>query len=149
MTSHPIRFFATDDAVRRVARGLLERTLPRAEWTHEAHLAACACLLLEHPDFVAERDLPGTISAYNLAVGGVNDDTQGYHETITQFYIATVRAHLLEHGEGTLAQRVDRLLASERGRRDYPLRFWTRELLFSRAARRGWVEPDLRSMADC
>ena len=149
MTDHPIRLFATDEAVRRVARGLLARTLPRAEWTHEAHLAACACLLLEYPDFVAERDLPGTIRAYNEAVGGVNDETQGYHETITQFYVSAIRAHLAQDRAGTLAQRVNRLLASPRGPRDYPLRFWSRDRLFSPAARLGWLDPDLRPLAEC
>lgn len=149
MTSHPIRLFATDEAVRHVARGLLACTLPRAEWTHEAHLAACACLLLEQPDFVASRDLPGTIAAYNVAVGGVNDDVQGYHETITQFYVLAIHAHLTQAADGSLAERVNRLLGSERGQRDYPLRFWSRDLLFSRAARLGWVDPDLRPLAQC
>jgi hypothetical protein len=147
MTSFPIRFFADDAAVRHVARGLLGRTLPRAEWTHEAHLAACVCLLAEHPEFDAERDLPITIARYNESVGGVNDDAQGYHETITQFSIRAVRAHLAEHPDGTLAGRVNALLASERGRRDYPLRFYTQDLLFSVAARCGFVEPDLAPLS--
>ena len=147
-TAFPIRFFADDSAVRRVAGGLLARTLPRAEWTHEAHFAACLCLLLEYPDFVAERDLPGVIASYNLAVGGVNDDTSGYHETITQFAIACARAHLAQDGGGSLVDRVNSLLASPRGRRDYALRFWSAELLFSVRARRGWVEPDRRPLAD-
>jgi hypothetical protein len=146
MTDHPIRYFADDTAVRRVAAGLLARTLPRAEWTHEAHLAACACLVLEFPDFLPERDLPDTIRRYNESVGGINDDTQGYHETITQLYIAAVRAHLAEAAEGTLAERVNALLGSPRGRRDWPLRFYSKELLFSVAARRGWAEPDLAAL---
>lgn len=148
-TQFPIRLFADDAAVRRVAAGLLDRTLPRAEWTHEAHLAACACLLLEYPDFVAARDLPGTIAAYNVAVGGVNDASQGYHETITQFSIAVVRAWLADDCAGSLAERVNRLLASDRGTRHYPLRFWSRDLLFSVEARQGWVAPDLRPLAEC
>lgn len=143
----PVRLLDSDAAVRHVAAGLLDRTLPRAEWTHEAHLAACACLLVEYPDFMVERDLPGTIRAYNLAVGGVNDATHGYHETITRFYIAAVRAHLAEQPNGTLSERVNRLLAGERGQRDYPLRFWSRERLFSPEARLGWVEPDLAPLA--
>lgn len=138
-----IRFFADDAAVRRVAAGLLTCDLPKAEWTHEAHLAACTCLVLEYPDFVPERDLPGAIRRYNESVGGVNDDTQGYHETITQVYIRAVRAHCAEHPGGGLGERVNALLASERGRRDWPLRFYSPDLLFSVAARRGWVEPDL------
>lgn len=143
MTDHPIRFFTDDTAVRHVAAGLLVRSLARAEWTHEAHLAATACLLVEYPDFLPERDMPGTIARYNEAVGGVNSDTEGYHETITQVYIRGLRVHLAEHPGGTLVERVNALLASWRGRRDYPLRFYSSELLFSVAARRSMVEPDL------
>jgi hypothetical protein len=148
MTEHPIRFFADDAAVRHVAAGLVARTLPRPEWTHEAHLAACTCLVLEYPALDLECDLPGIIARYNESVGGVNDDTQGYHETITQLYLRAVRAHLAEHPESTLAERVNALLASERGRRDWPLRFYSPELLFSAAARRGWVEPDLAALPE-
>lgn len=147
MTDHPIRFFASDDAVRSVAAGLLARTLPRPEWTHEGHLAACACLILEYPAFDPERELPERIARYNESVGGVNDDTQGYHETITQFYVRAARAHLADCTEGTLAERVNALLASERGGRDYPLRFYSSGLLFSVAARRGFVEPDLARLS--
>ena len=34
------------------------------------------------------------------------------------------------------------------GRRDWPLRFYSRERLFSVAARRGFVEPDLAPLPD-
>ena len=37
---HEPRLFPDDAAVRRVGEGLIARTLPRPEWTHEAHLAA-------------------------------------------------------------------------------------------------------------
>jgi len=146
MTAHPVRFFADDAAVRHVAAGLLDRTLPRTEWTHEAHLAATLCLCLEYPEFLPERDMPRTIARYNEAVGGVNSDTDGYHETITQAYIRGVRLHLAEHSGGLLAEKVNSLLVDERGRRDWPLRFWSRDLLFSVAARRSFVEPDLEPL---
>jgi hypothetical protein len=32
------------------------------------------------------------------------------------------------------------------GSRDWPLRFWSKERLFSVDARRAWVEPDLAAM---
>ncbi len=38
---------------------------------------------------------------------------------------------------------VNALLASPAGRRDWPLRFYSRELLFSTAARLAFVPPDL------
>lgn len=145
--SHPIRFFIDAAAIHRVGLGLLDRTLPKPEWTHEAHLAACAWLIDERPDIVPERDLPTIIPAYNLAVGGVNDDTQGYHETLTQLYALGVRRFLERCGEAGLLARVNALLASEIAPRDWPLRFYSRELLFSVAARRGWVEPDLQDLS--
>ena len=91
MTDYAIRPFSSAAAIRRVGEGLLDCSLPKSAWTHEAHLAACAWLLLERPDVVPERDLPGIIRAYNVAVGRVNDATQGYHETLTQLYIQAVR----------------------------------------------------------
>ncbi len=117
--------------------------LPKSEWTHEAHLAACAWLLLERPDITLESELPGIISRYNEAVGGVNDDRQGYHETLTQLYIRGVREFLDNCRQRDLLDAVNALLASAIAPRDWPLRHYSRERLFSVAARRGWVEPDL------
>ncbi len=147
MTDHPIRPFADNEAVRRVGTGLLDRSLPKEEWTHEAHLAACLWLVRERPDFACETDLPATIRAFNAAKGGVNDDMQGYHETLTQLYLRGVRMFAATLPEGLpLVEAVDRLLASDMAPRDWPLRFYTRERLFSVAARRGWVEPDLAAL---
>lgn len=137
------RLFTEDAAIRHVGEGMLACTLPKAEWTHEAHLAACAWLILERPDVVPERDLPRLIRRYNESVGGVNDATQGYHETITRVSIAAVRAALARSGAGRLAERVNFVLLSPEGRRDWPLRTYSPELLFSPEARLGWVEPDL------
>jgi hypothetical protein len=143
MTEHEPRLFASDAAIRDIGEGMLACTLPRAEWTHEAHLAACAWLILERPGMLPERDLPGLIRRYNESVGGVNDETQGYHETITQVSIRGVRAALARSEGRGLAERVNALLQAEEGRREWPLRFYSRERLFSREARSGWVEPDL------
>lgn len=146
MTDHPIRLFESDMAIHRVGEGLLARTLPKPEWTHEAHLAACAWLVLERPDVVLESELPGIISAYNVAVGGENTDTAGYHETLTQLYIIGVRRFLGGCTCEGLLGKVNALLSSEMAQRSWPLRFYSRELLFSVAARRGWVEPDLAAI---
>lgn len=143
MTDHPIRPFASADATRRIGTGLLDRSLPREDWTHEAHLAACAWLLLERPDVEPERDLPGIIRAFNTAKGGINDATQGYHETLTQLYIRGVRRFLEESAASDLLATVNALLASEVAPRDWPLRHYSRDLLFSPRARLGWCEPDL------
>ena len=141
---HEPRLFADDAAVRRIGEGLLACALGREDWTHEAHLAACLYLLVERPGILPERDLPGIIRRFNESVGGVNDETQGYHETITQLYIKGVRAFLARTDPSLpLIEKVNALLQAEEGRRDWPLRFHSPEILFSKEARLGWVEPDL------
>lgn len=146
MTDHSIRLFDSDAAIRHVGEGLLARTLPKAEWTHEAHLAACAWLVLERPDIALERQLPDIIRAYNVAVGGENTDHAGYHETLTQLYIIGVRRFLADRREVGLLGKVNALLTSDMAPRDWPFRFYSRDLLFSVPARRGWVEPDLAAI---
>lgn len=143
MTEFSLRLFPNDAAIRRVGSGLLDRSLPKEEWTHEAHLAACLWLMRERPRIVPERDLPGIISAYNVAIGGENTDTGGYHETLTQFYIRAVRAFAATvPAEATLTDAVNAMLASGIGPRDLPLRFYSNERLFSVEARHGWIAPD-------
>lgn len=143
MTDHTIRLFASDAAVRRVGEGLLARTLRKPDWTHEAHLAACAWLMVERVDILPERDLPDIIRSYNVAVGGVNDETQGYHHTLTLLYIRGVREFLATQRAVSLAETVNALLTSEIAPRSWPLTLYSRERLFSVEARMGWVEPDL------
>ncbi len=143
MDDHP-RMFADDEAVRRIGEGLLACTLTRAEWTHEAHLAACLYLAAERPDVEIERELPDIIRRFNVSVGGVNDATQGYHETITQAYVSGVRYFLARADPGLpLAAKVNALLQAEEGRREWPLLFYSRERLFSTEARMRLVAPDL------
>lgn len=144
MSDHEPRLFADDAAIRRLGEGFIACTLERSEWTHEAHIAGCCWLLVERPDILPERDLPALIRRFNESVGGVNSDTEGYHETITQAYIRAVRAFLARSDAALpLAEKVNTLLKAPEGRRDWPLRFYTRARLFSKEARLGWVEPDL------
>jgi hypothetical protein len=144
MTDHNPRLFAADDAIVRIGEGLVARTLPRADWTHEAHLAATTYLLTHRPDIDLDAELPGIIRRYNASVGGVNNDTEGYHETITRVFLHSVR-HFLAGADPDAPphELVNKLLLSPMGRRDWPLRFYSAERLFSVEARRHFVPPDL------
>lgn len=137
--------FSSDAAIERVARGLLDRSLPKSEWTHATHFAA-ALWLLRRPGMDPERDMPGLIRAYNEATGGLNTDSSGYHETITLGSLRVARAWLAARPNAPLHEALEQLLASEYGRSDWTLSYWSKPVLFSVAARRAWVEPDLRPL---
>lgn len=110
-----------------------------------AHFAA-AVWLLRRPDMNAMRDMPRLIRAYNEATGVPNTDSSGYHETITLGSLRAARAWLADRPDKELHEALQELLASEYGRRDWPLEYWSKQVLFSAAARRGWVEPDLKPL---
>jgi len=147
MTDFSPRVFETDAEIIRLGEGLLARTVPRSDWTHEAHLAATTYLLLRRPDKNLDAELPSIIRSYNESVGGVNDDTQGYHDTITRVFLHGVRLFLSEADPRTpLHDLVNELLLSPMGKRDWPLRFYSPDRLFSVEARRAFVTPDLRAL---
>lgn len=147
MTEFHPRFFRSDADVEHIGEGLIARTLPRGEWTHEAHLATTTYLLLRRPDIDVDKQLPDLIRRYNESVGGVNSDTEGYHETITRVFLRGVRLFLEEADpEEPLHELVNELLLSPMGRRDWPLRFYSPDRLFSVEARRHFVEPDVASL---
>jgi hypothetical protein len=147
MTEFRPRLFASDAEIEHLGEGLLACTLARAEWTHEAHLAATAYLLLLRPDIDLDKELPTIIRRFNESVGGVNSDTEGYHETITRVFLHGVRLFVAVPGaSGPLHELVNELLLSPMGGRDWPLRFYSRERLFSVAARREFNPPDLAAL---
>lgn len=137
-----------DDWARRILDGVAACSLPRSEWTHQAHLVFATALLDAEGLAGAEAAAPRLIRAYNESVGGVNDDTQGYHHTITLFFLRHVAEFLAPYADEWIGARATRLLGSPLAATDYPLRFYSRDTLFSADARKSWVAPDLRSQSE-
>ncbi|HBK91968.1 MAG TPA: hypothetical protein DDZ68_09895 [Parvularcula sp.] len=123
--------------------GVRNRTLPRPEWTHPAHLVFATALLDDRCLAGAEASAPALIRAYNESVGGVNDDAAGYHHTITIFFLRAICRFLAPYADEGRGARATRLLASPLAATDFPLRHYSKARLFSVEARRGWVGPDL------
>ena len=147
MTDYRPRLFASDAEIEHLGEGLLARTLAREEWTHEAHLAATTYLLLRHPEIDLDEELPGIIRRFNESGGGVNSDSEGYHDTITRVYLHGIRLFLSEvNARDPLHELVNELLMSPMGRRDWPLRFYSRDRLLSVPARRAFVAPDIAAL---
>ena len=135
----------SDTEIDRIARGVIDRTLPKAEWTHAAHFAAALWLIAQHSD-KAQRVMPGLIRAYNEATGTPNTDTSGYHETITLASLRAARSVMRAHEGAALSSVLAALMASEFGTSGWPLAYWRKETLFSAEARRVWVEPDVQGL---
>jgi hypothetical protein len=137
-----------DDAasVLRLVASFENRTLPKAQWTHGAHLTMGFWYAAHLPPEAALDRIRAGILRLNEAHGVVTTPTSGYHETITRAYMRLIGAHLAEDGAGgEWHERMNRVL-ERLGRRDMLLAYYTKDRLMSPAARAGWVEPDVREL---
>ena len=115
-----------------------DRTLPKAAWTHEAHLIVCWYALRTMTIDAAAAELRHAIRAYNETTGTPNTETSGYHETLTRYYVSAVAA--------LNATTVEATFDANSCSRTAPSAHWTRERLFTPEARARWLEPDLRPL---
>jgi hypothetical protein len=121
--------------------------IAKSDWTHAAHLTTGAWHVARFGPQQALARLRAGIRALNDAHGTINSDTGGYHETITGAYVRLIAAFLRARPAGEeIDAGVAALLASPLAARDALMRHYSRERLFSVAARRGWVEPDLEPL---
>ena len=123
-----------------------EAALPASEWTHAAHLVTGLwhATSFDGPDALSR--MRAGILRLNVAHGTPNTDTRGYHETITRAYLVLLARFARANvgvGGAVLTQA---LLSSPLAQRDALLNYYSKDRLMSVAARRGWVEPDLRAL---
>ncbi len=123
-------------------------TLPREEWTHQAHLTVGLWYATRLPFEDAVRAVREGILRLNAVHGVPTTPSRGYHETITRFYMRVLCRYVAQEEarpEAEWGERVRGLLARY-GDRELPLRHYSKDLLFSPRARFDWVEPDLRPL---
>jgi len=139
--------FSSETEIIRIGEGLFAASLPRTEWTHAGHFAATLWLMRYRPDLEPSREMPRLIRAYNESVGRVNDDSGGYHETITQASLRALRGVLDAYPpEVPVYAIVNALMASNLANPNWLLEYWSQPRLMSVEARRAWLEPDLKAL---
>jgi hypothetical protein len=122
------------------------RTLPKAEWTHAAHLVVAVWYTSKYEEPEALALVRENIKKHNEWVGTQNTDTGGYHETITRFWLWVARQFLKTNSYPSIAEACNALVSAEFGMSGFPFEYYSKALLFSVYARHNWVEPDLKDL---
>jgi len=125
-------------------RAFHERTLGHAQWTHTAHLRIAWLHMSRYELDEAHLRMRIGIIRLNAAHGLIETPIRGYHETLTRVWLVLVRAL----GRRTPCTDSASFLSSPGLERDAPLRYYTRERLFSVAARTMFVAPDLGELPE-
>jgi hypothetical protein len=134
--------YETEKEILAVVRSFENGTISRDEWKHAEHLIV-AFHYLSHHDFetalVKMRD-----GIFNLLRAFEVDLTKEmpYHETLTVFWMRAVDDFRKSKNGASMVGICNEL--TEKFDKNYPLRFYSRELLFSEKARAVFVEADLR-----
>ncbi|MEM7739612.1 MAG: hypothetical protein AAF225_02280 [Pseudomonadota bacterium] len=135
-----------DLEIESIAKRLLDRSLPKAEWTHAAHWAAA--LRIARTDARPFETIAAAIPPYNEAVGGQNTDSDGYHATIT-YACMDMAMMIIDHAaQHSLSEIHDAVMASPLGGMAWLSRHYSKDLLWSVKARREPFAPDLAPLKD-
>ncbi len=115
--------------------------MPRATWTHEAHLRVAASLIWFYGRDVGLNVIRDGIKKLNASFGGSPD---GYHETVTRAFTTLIDSLLSELPLATpIEAAVDSVAARLKSEKNILGRHYDRETLDSREAHQTWILPVL------
>ena len=133
--------FRTTEEILALVRGFEDCTLARERWTHAAHLTVALWYLTHAPMNEATERMRRGLQRFIAHHG-----KQGYHETITLFWLKLVR-HFLDQADANrpLPDLANELLARF-GNSQFLFAHYSRELVHTATAKTTWLEPDLRPL---
>lgn len=134
--------FESEKEIRDLVRSFEEATVSRDDWRHAEHLVVGLYYLDRHGMETATAKMRDGI--FNLLTRGFSVDLtkeMPYHETLTVFWMRTTDQFNSSKDGASLMQKANEIV--ETYDKDYPLKFYSRDLLFSDKARAGFVESDL------
>ncbi|MEM6321319.1 MAG: hypothetical protein AAF960_26915 [Bacteroidota bacterium] len=129
----------TQDELDFIVQRFNNKTLPKSDWTHHAHLIVALWHNLNYPFPRAVELVRNKIKAYNIYVGTQNTDTAGYHETLTVLWMALSKNYIFEHSKLSFQELVNQFLCSEVSQKEVVFQYYSKEVLLSTKARKEWV----------
>jgi hypothetical protein len=141
-------FYADASDIDTLIEGFNAKTLPKEQWTHAAHLTGAVWYLNRFDFDEALQQIRLAISTYNIAVGGQNTATSGYHETMTVFWMQVVDYFVRTTKGFDLKDCCNALLASPLAERTLPFYFYEKDTILSPQARAAFVPADKLDVND-
>lgn len=133
--------FRSESEVLDLVRSFEDATISRDVWKHAEHLVVALYYLTRHDIEAAYAKMRAGI--LNLLANGFNIDLEKempYHETMTLFWMRTVAEFNASKNGASLLAKANEV--AYKWDKEYPLKFYSRNRLFSDEARASFVEPD-------
>ncbi len=133
--------FKTAKEIAEVVRSFEDSTISRDDWKHAEHLTVALHYLCLYDIDTATDKMRSGIFKLLAAFGLDLTKEMPYHETMTVFWMRIVGDFNASKDGTSLLDKANELVATYD--KDCPLRFYSREYLFSDEARTNFVEGDL------
>lgn len=132
--------YKTENELLAVVESFENGTIPRENWKHAEHLTVALYYLSENDFDAAYKKMRDGI--FNLLKSFKVDLSKEmpYHETMTVFWLKTVEEFKKSKDGYSILDVHNEVV--ETFDKDYPLKFYSRELLFSDEARERFVDAD-------
>jgi hypothetical protein len=134
--------YKTETEITNIIEAFENCTISRDAWKHAEHLTVAMHYALNHDYTKAYDKMKSGIFKLLNAFGVDLKVEMPYHETLTIFWLRTV-FEFVEANRGKASVDMANEII-ETFDKDYPLKFYSREHLFSVEARYGFIEPDLK-----
>jgi hypothetical protein len=129
-------------ALQRFVEGWKAGKLPKAAWTHAAHVAMAAYFAFDHAADATFAIMKTGIRHHNTSVGTPNTEDNGYHETLTRFWSSEIGEFVRARRFPSRFEAVREAVSSFGKDRDRFRLFYSFDVVRDRRARREWVAPD-------
>lgn len=133
--------YTTENEIAEVVRKFEDATISREDWKHAEHLTVALHYLIDNDVETATEKMRAGIFKLLEAFGVDLTKEMPYHETLTVFWMNTVDGFSRKNADAELLDKANKLVSEYD--KDYPLRFYSREYLFSDEARSKFVEGNL------
>ena len=134
--------YADESEVIDLVRSFEDATISRDDWHHAEHLVVALYYLTHHDiDTATTKMRDGIFKLLRETFEVDLTKEMPYHETLTVFWMRTVAEFKASKNANSLLDNANEVAA--RFDKDYPLRFYSRERLFSDEARVKFIGSDL------
>ncbi len=136
-----MKIYENENEIKSLVESFENGTISEADWRHAEHLTVALFYLSNHDFETALSKMRGGIFNLLRAFKVDLSKEMPYHETLTVFWMRAVDDFRKSNAERATVEISNELSANFD--KDYPLRFYSRELLFSEKARAEFIAPDL------
>lgn len=133
--------YENENEIKLLVESFERGTIRREDWRHAEHLTVALFYLSNHDYSTAYDKMRNGIFNILKSFGVDLTKEMPYHETLTVFWLKTVDEFRKSKNGTPILEIYNEL--NKKFDKDYPLRFYSREILFSEEARARFVGADL------